>query len=302
MNKRLAHRPDFNEYNDFNAACMWWEDFVNEFFDDNARLTLRNVIDENGPRNFTIARSLIPRFFRSFIEGGVTDLFFQLSRCQTAIPKDVQAQPQSLLTLETDTCTMNTKHGRPMFAKICTEGHLAVEFLLNNPNHPSFPSNDPHQPHHHHHHHHHVPPLRIRNFIFAIRRHQELIPRSLIAIQQDPQMIDQLSKNITKTGIAPATLQYLKLCSVLEPMQELMVKNRMTGISPRECLRTTVVQKLNTIRLSSSSSDAVNSVGPMGNFQRSNSIGEDMKGEMIGGKLATAATAAAGKILVFIFD
>ena len=135
MNKRLSLRPDYNEYADFNSISLWWDAFVNEFFDDSARLTIRNVIDEHGTKSYTIGRTLIPRFFRSFNEGGVTDLHFQVARCQTGVPKDVQSQAQSVLTLETDMCTMNTKHGRPMFAKICTEGQLFVEFLLNNPEH-----------------------------------------------------------------------------------------------------------------------------------------------------------------------
>jgi hypothetical protein len=64
MNKRLAYRVD-HKINDIG----WWEGFTNEFFEDNAKLTIRNLSDENNMnRNYTIGRTLIPRFFRSFGE------------------------------------------------------------------------------------------------------------------------------------------------------------------------------------------------------------------------------------------
>lgn len=210
-------------------------------------------------------------------------MYFHLVRSQTAIPKDIQTQPQSIITFESDSCTMITKHGRPMFAKICTEGHLYVEFLLNNVQlNESFASNEHHQAYPH-------PPVRIRNWVFSIRRFSEMIPRSAIAIQQDPNLIEQLSKNISKSGLTPATLHYLKLCNVLEPMQELMYRNKQTGVSPRECLKATVSQKM-SMRM-----------GAMGNtppqFQRSASmIGpggmmEDMnKGD---GKMQLSASSSA---------
>ena len=244
MNKKLSAKPPdiYSDASDMASITMWWDSFVNDFFDDHARLTIRNVSDEhNQIKNYTISRTLIPRFFRSFGEGGVTDMYFHLVRSQTAIPKDIQTQPQSIITFESDSCTMITKHGRPMFAKICTEGHLYVEFLLNNVQlNESFASNEPHQAAYTHPH----PPVRIRNWVFSIRRFSEMIPRSAIAIQQDPNLIEQLSKNISKSGLTPATLHYLKLCNVLEPMQELMFRNKQTGVSPRECLKATVSQKM----------------------------------------------------------
>ena len=50
----------------------------------------------------------------------------------------------------------------------------------------------------------------------AVRAHRELIPRSVVAMhthsaQQDPTMLEQLTKNITRQGITNSTLNYLRV-------------------------------------------------------------------------------------------
>lgn len=236
MNKRIASRPEHEQFE--NSIALWWDAFAHEFFDDDARLSMRNVTDENVPRNFTVGRSLIPRFFRSIFEGGVNDLYFQLTRGQTnLISKEPTANqtpppPPHGLLFDSDMCTMTTKYGRPMYAIIFTEGQLQIEFTLGD-------ADNSHM-------------VRIRNWIFSIRRSQELIPRSTIAIQQDAQGIEQISKNITKGGVSMHTLNFLKMSAVLEPMQELMSRNKMTQMSPRECLKVSASQKLNRMNAMSS--------------------------------------------------
>jgi LIM domain-binding protein 1 len=242
---------------------LWYDAFVNEFFDEQARFSIRNLVDDNGQtKNYTISRMLIARFFRSFSDGGVTDLYFQIARGQTQlVHRDLQSHT---IVFETDSCIMNTKHGRPMFAKICTEGNLVIEFVQRFlPPPPPNQAQPPNQP---------TPlipiePLKIKNWIFNIKRHTELIPRSTIAIQQDPNLIDQLSKNITKMGITMQTYNYLKLCSILEPMQELMARHKATNMVPRECLRASVIQR-NQTRMNNNTSN--NNPQNM-QFQRSNS-------------------------------
>jgi len=255
MNKRLASRPEHDFLpigsnggsggpnsglgNNDSAISVWWESFVSEFFEEDAKMSIRNVIDDNVPKTFTIGRTLIPRFFRSIYDGGVTDLYFQLAS-RTQLNANLNAvKHQEHLLFESEMCTMTTKYGRPMYAIIFTEGHLQVEFsMLNEQNTPatanasnsSFPLNDS---------------IRIKSWTFNIRRHQELIPRSTIAIQQDAAGIEQISKNITKAGISNHTLNYLKLCTVLEPMQELMSRSKMTQMPPRECLKVSASQKMN---------------------------------------------------------
>lgn len=53
--------------------------------------------------------------------------------------------------------------------------------------------------------------MRIRSWHFATRQHRELIPRSVIAMQQDPAMVEQLSKNITRQGLTNHTLNFLRV-------------------------------------------------------------------------------------------
>ncbi|CAB1312414.1 unnamed protein product [Coregonus sp. 'balchen'] len=60
---------------------------------------------------------------------------------------------------------------------------------------------------------------------------------------QDPQMLDQLAKNITRCGLSNSTLNYLRLCVILEPMQELMSRHKTYSLSPRDCLKTCLFQK-----------------------------------------------------------
>lgn len=112
------------------------------------------------------------------------------------------------ITLDCDQCTMITHHGKPLFTKVvtrlfnhslfidpftcvfqvCTEGRLILEFTFDDL-------------------------MRIKSWHFAVRTHRELIPRSVVGMhsQQDPSMLDQLSKNITRQGITNSTLNYLRV-------------------------------------------------------------------------------------------
>ena len=52
--------------------------------------------------------------------------------------------------------------------------------------------------------------MRIRSWHFAVRNHRELIPRSVLAMQE-PGMVESLSKNITRQGLTNTTLNYLRV-------------------------------------------------------------------------------------------
>ncbi|PIK40027.1 putative LIM domain-binding protein 2 isoform X4 [Apostichopus japonicus] len=183
--------------------------FATEFFEDDAVLVLAFCL-EDGPKRYTIGRTLIPRYFRTIFEGGVTDLYYLLKH-----PKE--SFHNTTITLDCDQTTMVSHHGKPMFTKVCTEGRLVVEFTFDDM-------------------------MRIRSWHFAIRQHRELIPRSVVAMQ-DPSMVEQLSKNITRQGLTSNTLNYLRLCVILEPMQELMSRHKAYNLSPRDCLKATLFEK-----------------------------------------------------------
>ncbi|XP_042897421.1 LIM domain-binding protein 2 isoform X4 [Parasteatoda tepidariorum] len=206
MNKRLQQRTD-------DSDSLWWDAFATEFFEDDATLTLTFCL-EDGPKRYTIGRTLIPRYFRSIFEGGVSDLSFNLKH-----PKE--SFHNTSITLDCDQTTMITYHGKPMYNKVCTEGRLILEFTFDDL-------------------------MRIKSWHFATRQHRELVSRSLIAMQaqqQDPVLLEQLSKNITRQGLTNSTLNYLRLCVILEPMQELMSRHKAYALSPRDCLKTTLFQK-----------------------------------------------------------
>lgn len=180
MNKRLQHR---NEDSD----NLWWDAFANEFFDDEAQVTLTFCL-EDGPKRYTVGRTLIPRFFRSIFEGGVTDLHWELRHSKESFH-------QNIVSLDCDQATMVTQHGKPMFTKVYTEGRLIVEFNFDDL-------------------------MRIRSWHFAIRNHRELIPRSVIAMQE-PGMVETLSKNITRQGLTATTLNYLRVSSAVSSVEPL---------------------------------------------------------------------------------
>ncbi|XP_048458945.1 LIM domain-binding protein 2 [Rhincodon typus] len=191
-----------------------------------------------------IGRTLIPRYFSTIFEGGVTDLYYVLKHSK-------ESYHNSSITLDCDQCTMVTQHGKPMFTKVCTEGRLILEFTFDDL-------------------------MRIKTWHFTIRHYRELVPRSILAMHaQDPQVLEQLSKNITRMGLTNFTLNYLRhhycnqwvtqwefpylrclekeeedlqrdarqLCVILEPMQELMSRHKTYNISPRDCLKTCLFQK-----------------------------------------------------------
>ncbi|KER32100.1 hypothetical protein T265_12852, partial [Opisthorchis viverrini] len=59
----------------------------------------------------------------------------------------------------------------------------------------------------------------------------------------DPAFLEQLTKNITRYGMTTNTLNFFRLCVILEPMQELMSRQKAYSLTPRDCLKTTLFQK-----------------------------------------------------------
>jgi len=61
-----------------------------------------------------IGRTLIPRYFRSIFDGGVTDLSYNLKH-----PKE--SFHNTSITLDCDQCTMNTVHAKSMYTQVRTQ-------------------------------------------------------------------------------------------------------------------------------------------------------------------------------------
>uniref|UniRef100_A0A183ASQ4 LID domain-containing protein n=1 Tax=Echinostoma caproni TaxID=27848 RepID=A0A183ASQ4_9TREM len=186
---------------------VWWDSFVTDFFEDDATLTL-GFITEDGPK--PIGRALIPRYFRSIFESGCGELYYNLR-----LNHEYFHHPSLTLNSESATMTMNMVRSIP--ATIVVEGRFTLEFTFDEL-------------------------MRIRSWYFHIRSHREMIMRSMLGIQ-DPAFLEQISKNSTWYGMTSATLNFFRLCVILEPMQELMSRQKAYSLTPRDCLKTTLFQK-----------------------------------------------------------
>lgn len=104
---------------------QWWDAFVNEFFEDDATVTI-SICLEDGPKRFStfslylivsislsqgIGRVLIPRFFRTLFDGGVNEVYFQLKQT-----KETFHSPT--LSLDSEQASMITCFGKPPYIKV----------------------------------------------------------------------------------------------------------------------------------------------------------------------------------------
>uniref|UniRef100_A0A8C6SXB3 LIM domain binding 1a n=1 Tax=Neogobius melanostomus TaxID=47308 RepID=A0A8C6SXB3_9GOBI len=158
---------------------------------------------EDGPKRYSKLRAPLC--------WGATELFYVLKHAKESFHSN-------FVSLDCDQCTMVTQNGKPMFTQVCVEGRLYLEFMFDDM-------------------------MRIKTWHFSIRQHREVLPRSILAMHVRSQMLDQLAKNITRCGLSNSTLNYLRLCVILEPMQELMSRHKTYSLSPRDCLKTCLFQK-----------------------------------------------------------
>jgi len=224
--KRLTERPDTPDN-------LWWEQFTTEFFDDHSTLTIHFAADE-GPKQHTIGRTLIPRYFRTMLEN-VQDFSIRLKR------PFIKELPNRTATLDCEQCTLITQFNKPttynkshlmypmdpLMMKenkeigliVTTDGRLVLEFVQNES-------------------------LKIRSWNFTTTNFQEFLFKNLVAMHaQDPSLLE-LTKNITKQGLTKATVDYLGLCILLEPMQLIMTRYKEIETStPRDSLKNVLYNK-----------------------------------------------------------
>lgn len=123
--------------------------------------------------------------------------------------------PPSLITLDCDQAFIVSIFRFPPGAAnpgvvVHTEGHLIVDFVSN-----TYDS------------------LSIKSWKFFTKNCREYIDRSMTAMGSNV----YLAEPITRQGLTKSTISYLKMCMIMEPMQELMLQNRQTRMDPRSCLR-----------------------------------------------------------------
>ncbi|CAK8684574.1 LIM domain-binding protein 2-like [Clavelina lepadiformis] len=203
MNKWLQDRVD-------DCDSQWWDRFVTEFFEEKSTLTLSFML-EDGPKRYTIGRTLIPRFFRTMHDSGVVDMSLILR-----VPKDFYNSSNNCRTLDCEHATMVMQHMKPVPTKVCVEGHFVADFSPDEM-------------------------MRMKSWHFSIRSHLEYIPKQVP--MQHPNMMEELCKNVTRVGLTSPMINYLKMCVVIEPMKELMSRQKTYSMDPRDCLRNCLFQK-----------------------------------------------------------
>ncbi|VDP99342.1 unnamed protein product [Trichobilharzia regenti] len=115
MNKRLQQRSD-------DCDSLWWESFATDFFEDDATLTLA-FLTEEGPKSYTIGRTLIPRYFRSIFESGCGELYYNLR-----LNHEYFHHP--ILTLDSESATMTMTMVRSIPVTVVVEGRLTLDFAF----------------------------------------------------------------------------------------------------------------------------------------------------------------------------
>lgn len=216
FNRRLQSRPiQRNPHSplpdhSFDAS-IWWEKFASEFFDDDAKLTIR-IIDDK-PIDFTIGRTLIPRFFRSYFDGGVNEFTVNLRNS-----REIFNHP-NIIILDCDRATITTSNNfrhhaliQPSGLVVQTEGRLILDFVSNS-----------------------FEPLLIKSWQFFTKDCRDFIDKSLLTAIGFPNPLHL--EPATRLGLTKSTISYLKMCMIIEPMQEVMSHHKQSTMGPRECLR-----------------------------------------------------------------
>lgn len=219
LNKRLQSRPRAQHpstplpIRGSSDESNWWERFACDFFDDEATMSIRTIGDAK-PIEYTIGRPLIPRFFKSYFDGGVTDLSIKLRN-----NREMQhPHPPGSITLECEQADIVTKNicrhptNTVMYVVVHTEGHLSLEFVCN-----SFDN------------------LVIRSWRFQASQCNEYVDRSTTTQIPSTYSLEP----VTRFGLTKSTVAYLKMCMIMEPMKDLMIHYRQTNgnVDPRSCLK-----------------------------------------------------------------
>ncbi|EFO28177.1 hypothetical protein LOAG_00310 [Loa loa] len=195
--------------------AQWWDAFAHEFFDDDAKMSFL-LFDDQAPghhHRYTIGRLLIPRYFRSIFESGVKEMFYVIRT-----PSREQAGGPWTIVLDCDNVLLVSKHEKPVLSEVHTDCKLMCEFAFDD-----------------------TYGYRIRQWNIELRHCQEFVLRD-VNMLQDSETQEKLKMNITRTGMTQITLNYLKLCVILEPMQVLMSQSKSHNIPPRESLKQTLFQ------------------------------------------------------------
>ncbi|XP_065882391.1 LIM domain-binding protein 2-like [Dysidea avara] len=165
---------------DFDASRDTWENFVQEFFDDNALFSVE--IDGCGEKQrYVLSRENLPGYFHTFSEDGVSNLQYMLGEGQ-------MNNFQELFRMNYSGATCIVDYTKPHSVKVISEGRLLVDMKLDDN-------------------------FKITLWYFKVHKYNEFIQRSGIFTKDDQRASDdikKLSENISTYGLPGATCSYLK--------------------------------------------------------------------------------------------
>ncbi|XP_065882371.1 LIM domain-binding protein 2-like [Dysidea avara] len=165
---------------DFDASKEIWKNFVHNFFDDNALLSVE--IDGCGEKQrYVLNHENLPGYFHTFSEDGVSSLQYMLGEGQ-------MNNFQELFRMNYSGATCIVDYTKPHLVKVISEGRLLVDMKLNHN-------------------------FKITLWYFKVHKYNEFIHRSSIFTKDDqrvPNDIKKVSENISTFGLPGATCSYLK--------------------------------------------------------------------------------------------
>ena len=163
-----------------------------------------------------IGRKLIPRYFRSLFDDGVTDCYI--------VPRMTkESYCGSVIMAECEMASLVSTHTKPFYCIVSADGRLTLDFTFEEQ-------------------------MRIKNWHFLIRGYyyndlivisifiiiisaHEMIPKAFCQTaltNEGPTGVSDICRSVTRCGLSSATLNFLKLCNIMEPMQELFTFHKVT--------------------------------------------------------------------------
>ncbi|GMT35687.1 hypothetical protein PFISCL1PPCAC_26984, partial [Pristionchus fissidentatus] len=191
--------------------AQWWDAFSHEFFDEEAKMTFV-LIDQTGKpaEKYVIGRQLIPRYFRTLLDGGMNELYYVIKGQSRET-----ATNDGLTVYECNTFMQVSKHETPYQSEVQTDATIKLEFT---------PFEELYN-------------YRIKSWHIELQPSQEFsfnhvsgfVPLSLP---------DNIPRRPIAYGMSPATLQSLKFSVILEPMQMIMSQCKgQPQITPQDALK-----------------------------------------------------------------
>ncbi|GMT06617.1 hypothetical protein PENTCL1PPCAC_28791, partial [Pristionchus entomophagus] len=104
--------------------AQWWDAFSHEFFDEEAKMTFE-LLDGTGKptEKYVIGRKLIPRYFRTLLDGGMNEMYYVIKGGSRELPN-----PDGLTTYECNTFMQVSKYETPYQSEIQTDANIKLEF------------------------------------------------------------------------------------------------------------------------------------------------------------------------------